>query len=159
MMPESERTSAQIIIDEIRRQVDHQVTAADALDTKAMAIFAGAAAVAAFITPRVTVVTPEQITAATYTLLVLLGALFCLLLAVRPRVGGFSNGPNASEVAERLDDPPRSLERELVPAFVGVRTTNEAFLRSKGDWVIRALVFLIATVIGMAVMVATGAIA
>lgn len=157
-MFEPERTSAQIIIEEIRRQVDHQVTAVDALDTKAMAIFAGAAAVAAFLAPRVTVANLGQTVAAIGTLGLLVGAMICLLLAVRPRVGGFSNGPNVAQVAERIDDPAGDLERDLVPAFVGVRRNNEAFLTSKGDWTIRALWCLIGTVAGMAIMVGVGAI-
>lgn len=43
-MSSSAKTSAQIIIEEVRRQVDLQVSAAEGLDTKAMAIFAGVAA-------------------------------------------------------------------------------------------------------------------
>jgi hypothetical protein len=157
-MPEPQRTSAQIIIEEIRRQVDHQVSAADALDTKALAIFAGAAAVAAFIAPRVTVATPDQIGTSLGTFTFLIGALVCLLFAVRPRIGGFSNGPSADDIALRIDDPAGSLERELVPAFVSVRTRNEDFLSSKGGWIINAMRFLIATVIGIAAMVGVGAI-
>jgi len=157
-MAEPERTSAQIIIEEIRRQVDLQVTAADALDTKAMAIFAGIAAVAALIAPRVTVENSGQVIAAVGTFGFLVGAMICLLLAVRPRVGGFSNGPNVEQVAAWIDDPTSSLERALVPAFVGVRKINEDFLKSKADWTVRALRCLVATVVGMAAMVGVGAI-
>ena len=156
-MAESERTSAQMIVEEIRRQVDLQVTAADALDTKAMAIFASAAGVAAFIAPRVTVSSLGQTAAAVGTLALLVGALICLLFAVRPRIGGFSNGPDVVQVAKRIDDPAGSLERELVPAFVGVRGKNESFLASKGDWTIRAMLCLIGTVVGVSVMVGVGA--
>lgn len=157
-MSEPERTSAQIIIEEIRRQVDLQVTAADALDTKAMAVFAGVAAVAAFVAPRVTVANGYQTVAAVGTFGLLVAAMICLLLAVRPRIGGFSNGPNVEQVAAWIDDPTSSLEHALVPAFVGVRKNNEDFLKSKGDWTIRALWCLIGTVVGIAAMVGVGAI-
>ncbi len=157
-MPKPERTSAQIIIEEIRRQVDLQVSAADAMDTKAMAVSAGVVAFAAFIAPRVIVADNWQKLAAVVTLAFLLGALVCLLLAVRPRVGGFSNGPDVGQIAARIDDPAASLERKLVPAFVGVRNINEAFLNSKSDWIIWALRCLIGTILGMAVMVGVGAI-
>src|SRR5258708_40366863 len=115
-MSNADRSSALIIVEEIRRQVDHQVSAVDAIDTKAMAIFAGAAAVAAFIAPRVVVPSVAAASAAVGTFLLLLGALVCLLFAVRPRIGGFSNGPNVAQLAERIDDPAGSLEHELVPA-------------------------------------------
>jgi hypothetical protein len=157
-MPEPERTSAQIIVEEIRRQVDLQVSADDAMDTKAMAVFAGVAAVAAFIAPRVVVSNPLQTLAAFGTLVLLLLALGCLLEAVRPRIGGFSNGPNVQNLAKRIDDPAARLERKLVPAFVSVRDRNEAFLKAKGDWMIWALRCLMVTVVGIAFMVVVGAI-
>lgn len=159
-MPDRERTSAQIILEEIRRQVDQQVTAADSADTKAMAIFGGAAAVAALIAPRATVVGSDglRIAASIATLGLLVAALICLLRSVRPRIGGFSNGPNVKELAAGIDDDPAGLERDLVPAFVGVRTKNEAFLQSKAGWTIKAQLCLIGTVVGMAVMVAVGAV-
>lgn len=83
------------------------------LDTKAMAIFAGVAAVAAFIAPRVTVSNDGQIAAAIGTFGLLVGAMICLLFAVRPRIGGFSNGPNVEQIAARIDDPTSSLEHAL----------------------------------------------
>lgn len=158
VMPEPERTSAQIIVEEIRRQVDLQVTASNGLDTKAMAIFAGVAAVAAFIAPRVVVETPRQTLDALATFGILLAALACLLLAVRPRVGAFSNGPNVDQLAERADDQASNLERDLVPSFVKVRDRNEEYLKQKSSWILRALVCLFAAVVGMAFMVGVGAI-
>lgn len=159
-MPDPERTSAQIILEEIRRQVDHQVTAADSADTKAMAIFGGAAAVAALIVPRATVSPSDalQIGASIITLGLLVAALICLLQSVQPRIGGFSNGPNVDQLALRIDDQPASLEHELVESFVKVRNRNAAFLDSKGGWTINAQGFLIGTVVGMALMVGVGAI-
>jgi hypothetical protein len=151
-------TAPQLIVEEIRRQVDHQVSAADSLDTRSMAIFAGVAAVAAFIGPRVNVTSTERQLAAAVTLAALVAALICLLFAVRPRVGSFSNGPDVHQLAERIGDPGASLEVELVPAFVQVRDRNETFLASKGDWIIRALRSLIGTVLGIGWMVGVGAI-
>ncbi|MGO9179281.1 MAG: hypothetical protein ACLQHS_08400 [Candidatus Limnocylindrales bacterium] len=157
-MAEQERTSAQIIVEEIRRQVDLQVKAADALDTKAMAIFAGTGAVAAFISPRVTVAGNGQAAAAIVTFALLIGALLCLLLAVRPRIAGFSNGPDVADLAAYVNAPPNELEAALVPSFVKVRNINENVLKSKGDWIVWALRSLIGAVAGMAAMVVTGAL-
>lgn len=157
-MTSSAKTSAQVIIEEVRRQVDLQVSAAEGLDTKAMAIFAGVAAVAALIAPRVAVGNCVQGLVAIATFLALIGALICLLLAVRPRIGGFSNGPGVDQVAERIDFATDALERDLVPAFVAVRKLNEDFLRAKGDWVIRALGLLLLAVVCIMVMVGVGAL-
>jgi hypothetical protein len=155
-------TAAGLIVEEIRRQVDHQVTAADGADTKAMAIFAGVAAVAAFVGPHVVVHAPAELNLATIatvaSFVLLIAALVCLLFAVKPRIGGFSNGPDVDEMAARIDDSATALERELVGAFVAVRKINEAFLKSKGDWTIRAMWSLIGTVVGMLVMVGVGVI-
>lgn len=157
-MTDDARTAPQLIIEELRRQVDHQVTANDGLDTKALAIFGGVAAVAAFIVPRVGTTTEDQQRLAMFTFVALLGSLGSLLWAVRPRVKGFSNGPDVTALAKWIDSAPADLERELVTAFVQVRDQNEGVVAAKGRWTVIALGFLIATVVGMAGMVAAGGI-
>ncbi len=157
-MPKPERTSAQIIIEEIRRQVDLQVSAAQGLDNRAMAVFGGVAAVAAIVADRVVVADDSQKIAAGLTLAALLGALFCLLMSVVPRIGHFSNGPDVTDLGGWVGKPIERLEQALVPSFVEVRNRNEDFLKAKGRWMIGALACLIATVVGIALMVGAGAI-
>lgn len=158
VMPQRERTSAQIIVDEIRRQVELQAKASEGLDTRAMAVFGGVAVVAVLVADRVTVHDVLQGVAAVITLGLLLGALFCLLMSVLPKIGKFSNGPDVSQLGKRISEKPSDLERELVSSFVKVRGLNEDFLKSKAGWMINALWFLIGTVIGIAFMVGVGAI-
>ncbi len=155
-MPQDTKRSAQIIVDEIRRQVDLQVKAADGLDTRAMAIFAGVAAVAAVVASRVSLASNTQRLAASVTLVALLAALGCLLQAVRGRIGGFSNGPDVEDLAAYAQLPASDLEHELVDAFVKVRQKNESFLKCKARWVIRSLVCLIVTVAGIAWLAVEG---
>ena len=157
-MAETERTSPQIIVEEIRRQVDLQVSAFTGIETKAMAVFGGVAAVAAIIADRVKVENGWQALAAGLTLATLLAALVSLLMSVLPRIGGFSNGPDVVELGGRIDEPTVELERDLVPSFVEVRKRNEKALRSKGMWMIGALSCLIGTVGGIAFMVVVGAV-
>lgn len=154
-MAEIERSSPQIIVEEIRRQVDLQARAADGLDTRAMAIFAGISAVAAIVAPRVKVTDGSQI-AAGATLGALILALICLLQAVRARIEGFSNGPDVDDLKAYADLPAADLQRELVDAFVGVKKENEDFLKCKGGWMIRSLVCVMGTVAGIAWLVAVG---
>jgi len=155
---DSKRTSSQIIVEEIRRQVDLQISAHDALDTKAMAIFSGIAAIAAFVAPRVAIDNPYRIVATGATFGLLLGALACLLLAVRPRIGGFSNGPKVDQIGERIGQDPASLEADLVPAFVKVRNQNEKVLASKGEATVFGLRLVFGAVVGVGAMVVVGAV-
>jgi hypothetical protein len=147
-----------MIVEEIRRQVELQSQAADGMDTRAMAVFAGAAAVAAILAPRVSLTSDGPRAAASVTLGLLLFALFCLLEAIRARVGGFSNGPDVDDLKEYIDASPADLEAALVDAFVAVKKANEEFLAGKAHWMTASLLSLMATVAGIAWLVAVGGV-
>jgi hypothetical protein len=158
MPPTTDKGSAELIVDEIRRQVDHQVMAASSADTKATALFAGTATVATLILPRIGLTSANQAAISFLALASLVAALGCFIEALRPRTGKFSYGPSAAALGERVGSAPDELQVDLAESFVAVRARNEGFLRIKASATTGGLYFLIATLVGMAALAGLGAI-
>jgi len=151
-------STAALVVAEIRRQVDHQLTAATAADTKAAGLIAGTFALTALVIPRVR---PDEAgLAGVVTLALVVITLVLFALAIRPRVGGFSYGPDPMVMQTFVtdDDPPEELERALAAAYVKVRNANEATIQAKADALIAGIVTLILTVVSLGVMLAMGGI-
>jgi hypothetical protein len=151
-------TTANLVIAEIRRQVDHQLYAATATDTKAAGLIAGTFALTALIVPRVRLESAGIAGLITFGLIV--GTLAVFAMAIRPRIGGFSYGPDAATMHAFVEeaDEPDDLERAMVGAYVKVRDANERAIAAKSDALIVGVVGLILTVSGLIAMLATGGI-
>ena len=150
--------AADLIVEEIRRQVDQQIVAARDTDTKAAGLVAALFALVVLVIPRVHLATSAQVATAGATLLLVLGTLGALGLAIRPRIGGFSYGPDASDMLEFLNSRPDELTREMASAYEKVRLQNEAVIQTKGKALIGAIVGLVCAVVGLSAMVVTGGI-
>lgn len=155
----AERSAATLIVAELRRQVDHQLTAGAATDTKAAGLIAATFALVALVAPRVQIDSPVRTAAAVVTFGVVLLTLVELMQAIKPRVKTFSYGPDAKSLKEFVGEPVEDLEIEMVNVFVNARDANEAALEDKAESFILGIKALIVTVIGLGVMLAGGAIA
>jgi hypothetical protein len=156
----AEKTTANVIIEELRRQVELQVTAATANDTKAAGLIAATFALVALVVPRVQLVTSCQVVAGLGTFALVIATLVFLALSIRPRIEGFSYGPGGGDMLAFLDDddPAEDLERANARAYVDVRSMNETVIHSKAESLINGIKCLIATVIGLGAMLAVGGI-
>jgi hypothetical protein len=155
----ADRSSTTLIVAELRRQVDHQLTAGAATDTKAAGLIAATFALVALVAPRVQIDGPVGAAAATVTFGLALLTLFELMQAIKPRVKTFSYGPNAKSLKEFLGDPVEDLEIAMVDVFAEARDDNEDALEDKAESLILGIKALIVTVLGLGVMLAGGAIA
>lgn len=151
-------TAPALIVEELRRQVDHQLTAAASHDTKAAGLIAATFALVALVVPRVHVndPVPAALTAVTFIFAIL--TLWFLLQVIRPQVGGFSYGPSADSLRGFAQDEADVLEREMVDAFVDARNGNEGVLQAKADSLVWGIRCLIVVVVGLGAMLAGGAI-
>jgi hypothetical protein len=157
-MPEP--STASLIILELRRQVDHQLSASASVDTKAAGLIAGTFALFALVVPRVQVATLCQTIAALVTFGLVLAALSRFALATMPRIKGFSYGPEADDMLRFLDDgdPVESLEEAVAHAYAEIRSRNEGAVVAKSEALNQGIVLLVVTVIGLGAMVAVGGI-
>lgn len=154
------KTTAAFIILELRRQVDHQVTAAASVDTKAAGLIAATLALFALVVPRIVVATAAQVVVGVVTIGLVIATLGLLTLAIKPRVRAFSYGPDAQDMMAFLDDddPVDALEEAVARAYRDVRSRNESEIQSKSEALIGGIGFLILTVIGLGAMVVVGGV-
>jgi hypothetical protein len=155
-----DKTTPGLIVDELRRHVELQVAASTAIDTKAAGLIAATFALVALVVPRVQLDTTPRVVTSLATFGLVLATLMLLAISTRPRIGGFSYGPDAADMLAFLedDDPPDTLEKEIARAYGVVRGNNEAALQSKAESLINGIKCLIATVVGLAIMLAAGGI-
>lgn len=153
-------STAGIVVDQLRRQVDHQISAATATDTKAAGLIAATFALTALLIPRVRADGTLEVGVAVATLGAVFVTLLSLLLSIAPRVAGFSYGPDAADMIAFVDDgdDPADLEAAIAHAFVSVRATNEKVMAEKSDRLVTGIASLIVTVLGLGAMLAVGAI-
>lgn len=152
-------TVSDLIIAELRAQIDHQVSAADALDTKAAGLAAATFALLTFTVPHVDVSTPWRGAAAAVTVVLTLLALWQFAEALRPRAEGFSYGVDADDLLAARDSVSAAeLKRSYADGLSEARKRNQGAVASKADGVVTGLRFLIAVAIGLAIMLAIGGI-
>src|SRR3990170_3338388 len=128
------RSSAAIVCEDIRRQVDHQADAANSMDTKASGLIATTVVLAALVVPRVELDRTDRAVVSLVSLGFVLVTMACLGLAIRPRRGAFSYGPDPDVMIDRLGSGPAELERDIAESLAAVRNTNESYLQRKADW-------------------------
>ena len=80
---------------EIRAMVDHQVTVAQGLDTKARALLTVVVAIAAIVAPRVRLDTPAERVAGLVTLLIAAALAVIVLASLWPRDCSYGADPEA----------------------------------------------------------------
>ncbi len=151
--------NVEAMLAEMRQHVDHQSTDAESVDTKATAILTVTAAGATLVAARIGALdTDIRRLSAFVTVVVLVSLTVSLFQALRPREK-FSYGPTPRTMmryADRQWHKPFMLW--MADSFVQARDRNVEFLDAKQGWYQRALRCLVATVIGVAWMVQTGAI-
>lgn len=151
-------TPAALVIEEIRRQVDFQISTSGAIDTKATALVGAIFVLVAAVVPRVRIDTIEQVVATAGTFELAIATMVLLAAAIRGRIGGYSYGPRTDQMLEYLDRDVDDFNRELAKSFVKVRNVNEAANQGKTKALNGAIYMLIATTIGLGIMLAVGAI-
>jgi hypothetical protein len=151
-------TSPEIIVAEMKRQVDHQIDAAAAIDTRSTAVLAAASALIALVVPHAQVDTTLRVFAGAVTFALGLATLIFLMRALSPRLEGFSYGPDGASMLTSLDDTAGHLNRDLAEVYVNVRNVNEAVLKQKGGALIVATRLIVAAVVGVGIMLLVGAI-
>jgi hypothetical protein len=95
-------TTDEFIVQELRAQIDHQVSGADALDTKAAALAAATFALFTFTLPHVNIDTCPRTIFAFVVIGLTLAAIGLFASSLRPRKEAFAYGVNAVDlIAER----------------------------------------------------------
>jgi hypothetical protein len=143
---------------ELRAQIDHQIAAADAIDTKAAALAAATFALFTFTLPHVDVSTQARANVAALIVLATLAAIGCFALSLKPRKGAFSYGADAGDMVAERDVDADVFVREFVDGLHIARTSNETTLRNKADTLIYGLWLLVAVGVGLALLLALGGI-
>jgi hypothetical protein len=151
-------TTDERIAGELRSQIDHQVTAADALDTKAAALAAATFALFTFTLPHVDISTLERAVVATFTVALTLGAIGLFALTLRPRKAKFGYGADASDMLAAREAAEDGFLRSFNVGLQDARTRNETVIQEKADGITYGLWFLIATGIGLAILLGLGGI-
>ena len=147
--------NAEAVYGEIRKVVDHQVSVAGGLDTKAGAVLTVLGAVAALVAPRVRVSTVEQLVVGTvtFTVVVLLAAF--ILAALWPR--DFSYGADPPALAGSAETYERaSVALAMAEALSEAWRQNDATLDRKHYWYSLALFCLFLLVICAGAIVVVG---
>ncbi len=153
--------TAKLIVTELRRQVDAQISASASIDTKAAGLIAATFALVALVIPRVQLDVPCQSAIAFVAAIAVLATLLLLFSALVPRKRRWSNGPTAaSMLAFLLDgDEPGELEIAMAVAYQDVRDRNESVLGEKATALNFGVGALIATVVALMLLVIVGGIA
>jgi hypothetical protein len=149
------RRPASFIVGELRRQVDHQITAAASIDTKAAGLIAATFALFALVVPRVVLQTVASCSS---------GSTHSDSSSRRWRISPCRYGPESrrslttrSGPAGRiLGDPLEEVEAATARAFAGVRNINATAIQTKTRSLVAGIVFLVLTVIGLGAMVLVG---
>jgi hypothetical protein len=150
--------SATLAIEEIRRQLDQQSTAADSVDTKGAAVLTLTGTVAGLVATRVQLDSDVRVAAGAISLAIVLAILGCCIQAVRPRKG-FSYGADAPALVDLLDKYSHlQVTLAVADSLKDARAMNVLHLHAKQSWYQNALYFVVAGVGAVALMVAVGAI-
>ncbi len=150
--------SASAAVEEIRRQIDHQVRAADTVDTKGAAVLTLTATVAGFAATRVQLDNDVRRVAGVITFVIVLAILGCCIQALKPRAG-FSYGANATDLVALVDQyPHEQVMLALADSLRDARNVNVEHLEAKQGWYQNALRLIVAGIVAIAVMVAVEAI-
>jgi hypothetical protein len=153
--PEPE-LGASSIAAELQRQVDHQIAAADSIDTRGTALLAGLGALTGLVLPRFGLATDSDIRIPAVTLGLLVGTLGALLRAIRPRAGGFSYGPDPELLVAHVRRSKNVVDAAIADSLAGVRDRNEKALQQKGGTLVLAMGLFVAATIGVAAMAGGG---
>lgn len=146
--------SAKAAIEEIRRQIDHQVTAAGSVDTKGAGVLTLTGTVAGVIATRIHLDSDPRKVVGIVTFLIVVGILVSCIQAIRPRAG-FSYGADASGLVALLDQySHEQVMLAIADSLRAARETNVAHLEAKQNWQSSALRLVVAALVAVAVMVA-----
>ena len=143
---------------EIRVQIDHQIAAADALDTRAAALAAATFALFTFTLPHVDVSTQARTNAVIIVVGATLLAISSFALALKPRKGAFSYGAEAADMVRARGAANEAFVRAFVDGLHIARTNNENVLRGKADRLIQGLWLLVVAGAGLGLLLALGGI-
>jgi hypothetical protein len=151
-------TVAETIVQELRVQIDHQIAAADAFDTKGAALAAATFALFTFSLPHVEISTTSRTVAAAVAIVASLGAIASFTRSLRPRTEGFSYGVDAVELIEAGSHPAATFMRAYADGLRQARDRNEAVLKDKANGISNGLWSLLVVGIALAVLLALGGI-
>lgn len=150
--------SAEAAASEIRSQIDHQISDASALDTKASTLITAQVAIAGLVASRVVLDTPERLAAGAIAFAVVVAVALPAVLVLRPR-DGFSYGADAAALTDSVARYPRAgVAIGLAESLARARDQNLVWIRTKQRWYEIALLALFGLVLALALMVVVGAI-
>lgn len=146
------------IIHELRAQIDHQVGAADAFDTKGAALAGATFALFTFALPHVVLANQLQVIAAALALVTTLGAFYSFIVSLQPRRRLFSYGVDARQLIDASDMAKATFMREYANGLRLARDRNEDVIRARANAIANGLWCLLAAAGALAVLFATGGI-
>ena len=152
------KSNDQIIASELRAQIDHQITAADAFDSKATALAAATFALFTFTLPHVDVSSPLRGILAFSTVLFTLAAIGSFVRALTPRKGAFSYGASPDDMLTERPRQPDVFLQQFCEGLRDARNKNHTVLGTKATAITTGLWLLVAVAVSLAALLVAGGI-
>jgi hypothetical protein len=156
-MPDVETVDDRVI-SELRTQIDHQVSGADSMDTRAAALAAATFALFTFTLPHVDVSTGPRAFVAVLVVLLTLAAIGCFARAILPRKEAFAYGVDVDDLLAARAAEEAAFLRAYEKGLRDARVKNETAVQEKAAGVANGLWLLIASGVGLGILLAMGGI-
>jgi hypothetical protein len=149
---------SEAIVQELRAQIDHQIGAADAFDTKGAVLAAATFALFTFALPHVEITTNVQTAAAAIALVATLGAFYSFVSSLQPRSKAFSYGVDATQLIAAEGMAKAAFMHEYAGGLQLARDRNESAIRARGQSITNGLWSLFAACVALAILLGAGGI-